>query len=61
MDCHGDAPAVAELTRQLPVNPHAPPRPPHPGPYVCTECHRQHQPPAVKCLDCHPKYKFNAK
>jgi len=61
MDCHGDAPAVAALTRQLPVNPHAPPRAPHPGPYACTDCHRQHQPPVVKCLECHPKFKFDAK
>jgi hypothetical protein len=61
MDCHGDAPAMAELTRQLPVNPHMPPRAPHPGPFACTDCHHQHQAPVVKCLECHPKFKFNVK
>ena len=58
MDCHGDGPAMAATTRQLPVNPHAPPPKPHPGPFACTDCHRQHQPPVVKCLECHPKFKL---
>jgi hypothetical protein len=61
MGCHGDLPAMAFDTRKLPVNPHAPPAPPHPGPFACTECHRQHQAPVVKCLECHPKFKFTAK
>jgi hypothetical protein len=60
MNCHGDMPAMADVTRKLPVNPHAPPPAPHPGPFVCTDCHHQHQAPAVKCLECHPKFKFNA-
>jgi fumarate reductase flavoprotein subunit len=58
MDCHGDAPAVAELTRKLPVNPHAPPPAPHPALNACPQCHRQHRPPVVACLECHPKFKF---
>lgn len=61
MACHGDFAAMADLTRDLPVNPHAAPAPPHPGPFTCTDCHRQHQPPVVKCLQCHPKFKFTAK
>ena len=60
MACHGDYPAMADLTKKLPVNPHAPPAAPHPGPLTCTECHRQHQPPVVKCLECHPKFKLTA-
>jgi hypothetical protein len=61
MDCHGDAPAVAALTKGLPVNPHAPPKAPHPPLNACPECHRQHQPPVVKCLECHPKFNFTVK
>jgi len=60
MDCHGDAPAVAELTKKLPVNPHVTPKAPHPGPFTCTDCHHQHRPAAVKCLECHPTFKFGA-
>ncbi len=58
MTCHGDYPAMKAVTRQLPVNPHDS----HLGPIPCTECHRQHQPPVVKCLECHKgKFKFTAK
>jgi len=38
MDCHGDAPAMAEQTRTRVPNPHAPPL------AACTSCHRQHPP-----------------
>lgn len=61
MACHGDFAEVAELTKKLPVNPHTQPPAPHPGPAACKDCHRQHQAPAVKCLECHPKFKFTAK
>jgi hypothetical protein len=61
MDCHGDLPAMAAQTRDLAVNPHAVRKAPHPGPFACTECHRQHRPPVVKCLECHPKFTFNVK
>jgi hypothetical protein len=58
MTCHGDYPAMKEVTRHLPVNPHDS----HVGEIACTECHRQHQPPVVKCLECHQgKFKFTAK
>ena len=59
MDCHGDVPAMAELTKGLPVNTHKPPPPPT-GAGRLPGIHRQHQPPVVKCLVCHPKFKFNA-
>jgi hypothetical protein len=40
------------------VNPHDS----HLGQIPCTECHRQHQPPVVKCLECHKgKFQFTAK
>ncbi len=58
MICHGDYPAMADLTKQLPVNPHAPPKAPHPGPFACPECHKQHRPAVVKCLECHPDFKL---
>ena len=58
MACHGDMPAMAAYTKGLPVNPHAPPKGDHPGPFACTECHSQHKPAVVKCLECHPKFKL---
>jgi hypothetical protein len=61
MDCHGDLPAMAAATKDRKVNPHAVPKPPHPGPFACVECHRQHRPPAVRCLECHPKFVFSVK
>ena len=61
MLCHGDYPAMAAYTKDLPVNPHAPRKAGHPGPFACPECHRQHQPPVVKCLECHPDFKLTAK
>ena len=58
MTCHGDYPAMKELTKHLPVNPHDS----HLGAIPCTECHRQHQPPVVKCMECHQgKFKLTAK
>ena len=61
MACHGDYPAMAAYTAKLPLNPHKPPSGGHPGPFPCTDCHRQHQPPVVKCLECHPKFKLTAR
>jgi len=59
MACHGDYPAMAEYTRSLPLNPHKPPTAnKHPGPFGCTECHHQHKPAVVKCLECHPTFKL---
>jgi hypothetical protein len=58
MVCHGDYPAMKALTRQAKPNPHDS----HEGPIPCTECHRQHKPPVVKCLECHQgKYTFKIK
>jgi hypothetical protein len=58
MTCHGDYPAMRAVTKHLPVNPHDS----HLGEIPCTECHRQHQPPVVKCLECHKgKFQFTAK
>lgn len=58
MTCHGDYPAMKALTRNVKPNPHDS----HQGEIACTECHRQHKPPVVKCLECHEgKYKFNIK
>jgi len=59
--CHGDLPAMAAYTKGLPVNPHAPPKGEHHAPLACTECHHQHKPPVVKCLECHPTFKLKAK
>ncbi|WP_306590100.1 cytochrome c3 family protein [Geothrix sp. 21YS21S-4] len=58
MVCHGDYPAMKALTKHVKPNPHDS----HKGPIPCTECHRQHRPPAVKCLECHEgKYTFHIK
>lgn len=58
MVCHGDYPAMKALTKEAKPNPHDS----HLGETPCTECHRQHQPPVVKCLECHEgKFKFNLK
>ncbi|BDU74235.1 cytochrome c3 family protein [Mesoterricola silvestris] len=59
--CHGDGPAMAAFTKSLAVNPHATPKGGHPGPFLCTQCHFQHKPPVVKCLECHPKFKLTPK
>ena len=61
VDCHGDAPAVAVATQKLPVNPHNPPAAKHTKTFACTECHCQHKPTVVKCLECHDKFKMKAK
>lgn len=61
MQCHGDYPAMAAYTKDLPLNPHAPRKAGHPGPFGCTECHHQHKPPVVKCLECHPEFKLSLK
>jgi hypothetical protein len=58
MACHGDYPAMKALTKEARPNPHDS----HQGEIACTECHRQHNPPTVKCLECHEgKYKFRIK
>jgi hypothetical protein len=55
MVCHGDYPAMKALTKDAKPNPHDS----HEGEIPCTECHRQHKPPVVKCLECHEgKFKF---
>ena len=55
MTCHGDYPAMKALTKEAKPNPHDS----HLGEIPCTDCHRQHQPPVVKCLECHEgKFKF---
>ena len=61
MVCHGDQAAMAAYTRNLPINPHDPPKKEgHPGPFLCTECHHQHKAPEVKCLECHSTFKLVA-
>lgn len=56
MTCHGDYPAMKVVTKDVKPNPHDS----HLGEIACPECHRQHQPPVVKCLECHAgKFKFN--
>jgi hypothetical protein len=56
MTCHGDYPAMRAVTKDAKPNPHDS----HLGEIPCTDCHRQHQPPVVKCLECHAgKFKFN--
>jgi hypothetical protein len=58
MTCHGDYPAMKALTKDVHPNPHAP----HLEETPCIECHRQHRPPVVKCLECHEgKFKFKIK
>jgi len=58
MVCHGDYPAMKALTKDAKPNPHASPH----DPIACTECHRQHKAPVVKCLECHEgKYTFKIK
>jgi hypothetical protein len=57
VSCHGDFSAMAEITKALPVNPHDS----HMDDPDCTQCHRQHQPPVVKCLDCHPDFHLTPK
>lgn len=58
MVCHGDYPAMKAQTKDVKPNPHGSPHDPIP----CTECHRQHKAPVVKCLECHQgKYTFRVK
>ncbi|MDP1832422.1 MAG: cytochrome c3 family protein [Geothrix sp.] len=58
MACHGDYPAMKALTKDARPNPHES----HRGEIACTECHHQHKPPVVKCLECHEgKYRFRVK
>lgn len=58
MTCHGDYPAMKAVTKDAKPNPHDS----HLGEIACTECHRQHKPPVVKCLECHEgKFKFKMK
>ena len=58
MVCHGDYPAMKALTKDAKPNPHGS----HQGEIPCTECHRQHKPPVVKCLECHEgKFTFKIK
>lgn len=53
MVCHGDYPAMKALTREAKPNPHGPPPTATHQAITCTDCHRQHKPPVVKCLECH--------
>ena len=59
MNCHGDLPAMAAYTSKLAVNPHDPPKGPHPAAPPCADCHGQHKPPVVVCLQCHPQFKMS--
>ena len=61
MACHGDFPAMAAVTKKLAVNPHDAPPAKHPKQNQCFDCHRQHQAPVVKCLECHATFKLTAK
>lgn len=61
MMCHGDYAAMVAYTKHLNPNPHKPPGGKHPAQPPCTDCHRQHAPPVVKCLDCHPDFKMKAR
>ena len=53
--------AMVDYTKHLNPNPHKPPTGKHPAQSPCTDCHRQHKAPVVKCLDCHPDFKMNAR
>lgn len=48
--CHGSYAALAELTRQMVPNPHAPH---HLGEVRCGQCHREHQTSVLFCNRCH--------
>jgi hypothetical protein len=61
MVCHGDYPAMVAYTKNLNPNPHLPREDKHAGPFACTECHLQHKPPVVKCLECHSDFKMTAR
>lgn len=62
MICHGDYPAMKALTKDAKPNPHDPPRTEVHASITCTDCHRQHKPPVVKCLECHEgKFAFKIK
>lgn len=61
MVCHGDYPAMAAYTKHLNPNPHQPPAGKHPAQAACSACHRQHRPPVVACLECHPGFKMKAR
>ena len=61
MLCHGDYAAMVDYTKHLKPNPHNPPAGKHPAQAPCTECHRQHVPPVVKCLECHPDFTLKAR
>jgi len=54
MVCHGDYPAMKALTKKVPHNPHDSPH----EPIFCTECHHQHKPQTVQCLECHADWKL---
>lgn len=47
--CHGEYPEVAELTKELEINPHAS----HQGEPRCTLCHKTHEPSVLMCNQCH--------
>ena len=62
MVCHGDYPAMKALTKDAKPNPHAAPQASPHEPYPCTDCHRQHKAPVVKCMECHEgKFTFKIK
>ena len=58
--CHGDTAAMVAYTKHLKPNPHNPPAGKHVALPPCTDCHHQHKPPEVKCLECHPSFKIKA-
>ena len=61
MNCHGDWPAMAAYTKKLAVNPHAPPTTNNHPRFACPDCHHQHKPGEIKCLECHETFKDKLK
>lgn len=49
MRCHGDRNRLAELTANLPRNPHNSPH----GEQECRDCHQMHKPSVDACAACH--------
>ena len=61
VDCHGGQAKVAERTRQIKPNPHAPPHLAAGETQICGDCHHVHHPSEVACTECHHSFHFNPK